>query len=344
MEFDLSTSPHQRFNPLTGEWVTVSPQRTRRPWKGQVEQTPRMGLPSYDPDCYLCPGNQRAGDTCNPNYQGVYVFTNDFASLLPQSPEMSFATHPLLQGRSERGTCRVMCFSPQHDLTLPEMSPQDLLRVVDAWAEQTAELGASYRWVQIFENKGALMGASNPHPHCQIWAESALPNEALKEDEHQLAYFRTHGTPLLVDYGQLEKDLGERLVVENEVWRVVVPFWAAWPYETLLLPTQKVQRFPDLTQPQRKGLVDILKRLLTRYDNLFQVPFPYSMGWHGAPFDNEDESHWQLHAHFYPPLLRSATIRKFMVGYELLGQIQRDLTPELAAEQLRALDDRNYRA
>jgi UDPglucose--hexose-1-phosphate uridylyltransferase len=334
--------PHRRYNALTGDWVLVSPHRTDRPWQGQVEKAPQESRPAYDPNCYLCPGNQRAGGQHNPNYDSTFVFTNDFAALLPDTPPAPPSQDPLLYLESEAGTCRVICFSPRHDLTLPEMPAEDIRRVVDLWTEQIGDLGRRYRWVQIFENKGAMMGSSNPHPHGQIWAGSALPNEPAREDSRQRAYFEQHGAPLLVNYADLETSRRQRLVVENKDWLAVVPYWAVWPFETLLLPRRHVLRLPDLSEGERNALSSILKRLLTRYDNLFEISFPYSMGWHGAPTDDGDYPHWQLHAHFYPPLLRSATVKKFMVGYEMLAEPQRDLTAEQAAERLRALAEVHY--
>lgn len=346
--------PHRRLNPLTGEWVQVSPHRTKRPWQGQVEKTPPETRPSYDPTCYLCPGNERAGGLRNPDYTGTFVFTNDFAALMPAAPDAP-PGNPLLQTQTSRGTCRVMCFSPRHDLTLPEMELPDIRGVVDTWAAQTAELGQTYRWVQVFENKGAIMGCSNPHPHGQIWTLDTLPNEPFKEDVNQRNYWQAHGRALLLDYEQLETERGERMVVQNEGWTAVVPYWAIWPFEILLLPRRHVLRLPDLDDGERDALADILKRLLTRYDNLFQTSFPYSMGWHGAPYTSETRqvsekpdrsasAHWQLHAHFYPPLLRSATVKKFMVGYEMLGEAQRDLTAEQAAARLQEVPEVHYRA
>ena len=389
MEFNPADHPHRRYNPLTGEWLLVSPHRTKRPWKGQVEKPTPEVRPEYDPACYLCPGNERAGGARNPDYESTFVFTNDFSALLPEVPASPVAAHPLLRAESERGTCRVVCFSPRHDLTLPEMGVVEIQAVVDVWATQTAELGQRYRWVQVFENKGAIMGCSNPHPHGQIWAQRALPNEPAKEERQQRAYFEEHGLPLLVDYADLETARQERVVTENEHWLAVVPYWAFWPFESLLMPRRHVLRLPDLGDEEREALAKILKRLLTKFDNLFEVSFPYSMGWHGAPTGPSTSSgqapstssgqapstsstqlsrsgqapsttrpsspkpisgdadggypHWQLHAHFYPPLLRSATVKKFRVGYEMLAESQRDLTAEQAAERLRALPEVHYK-
>jgi UDPglucose--hexose-1-phosphate uridylyltransferase len=336
MTFTPAEQPHRRHNPLTGEWVVVSPHRTRRPWQGQVEKPTREDRPAYDPACYLCPGNVRANGERNPAYTTTFAFTNDFAGLLPDTPHVTVQPHRLLQAQGEPGECRVLCFSPRHDLSLAQMTPDQVRPVVDMWATQVEELGARYRWVQIFENRGALMGASNPHPHGQVWGVTTLPNEPAQEDRQQRAYLEAHGLPLLVDYAVLEQDQGERVVIANDHWLAVVPYWAVWPFETLLLPRRHILRLPDLTSVERDSLAEILKQVLTRYDNLFETAFPYSMGWHGAPTDEGDYAHWQLHAHFYPPLLRSATVRKFMVGYELLSEAQRDLTPEQAAERLRA--------
>lgn len=341
-KFDPTNHPHRRRNPLTNEWVQVSPHRMKRPWQGQVEKAPPDNRPAYDPHCYLCPGNSRANGAQNPDYDGTYVFDNDFAALLPHTPTAT-SSHPLLQLQAVQGTCRVICFSPRHDLTLPEMSQPDLRLVIDTWASQTAELGQTYQWVQLFENKGAMMGCSNPHPHGQVWALNHLPNEAQKEDEQQRRYWQENGRILLLDYVQLEQERQERIVVENAHWLAVVPYWAVWPFELLLLPRRHVLRLPDLADDEREALADILQRLLIRYDNLFEASFPYSMGWHGAPFRIENIDHWQLHAHFYPPLLRSATVKKFMVGYEMLGEAQRDLTAEQAAARLRELSGVHYK-
>ncbi len=343
--FDPIEHPHRRRNLLTGEWVLVSPHRTKRPWQGQVEKGAPEQRPAYDPTCYLCPGNERAGSGHNPAYTNTFVFDNDFAALLPDGPRGDMSQGQFFQMAAETGRCRVICFSPRHDLTLPEMALPDIRRVVDVWAEQIIELGSlpDINYVQLFENKGAAMGASNPHPHGQLWANYSIPQEPAKEDAQQSAYYATHGRPLLLDYVAAEVTAADRLVVENEYWVACVPFWAVWPFETILLPRQHVVQLPDLTPQERAALADILKRLLTRYDNLFETSFPYSMGWHGQPTDGAYHPHWQLHAHFYPPLLRSATVKKFMVGYEMLGNPQRDITAEQAAARLRALSEVHYK-
>jgi UDPglucose--hexose-1-phosphate uridylyltransferase len=340
--FDPNEHPHRRYNALTGEWITVSPHRTKRPWKGQVEKPPREVLPHYDPQCYLCPGNTRAEGSVNPDYEQIYVFVNDYAALLPDTPAYIDKSNPLLVTETEQGTCRVICFSPRHDLTLAEMPLDAIRRVINTWASQVEELGERYRWVQVFENRGAIMGSSNPHPHGQVWAGSALPNEPYKEEQQQIVYFHEYGTPLLLDYVNIEIKKETRVLLQNEDWVVVVPYWALWPFETLLLPRRHVLRLPELLDQERKNLADILKRLLIKYDNLFEVSFPYSMGWHGAPTGKGDYNHWQLHAHYYPPLLRSATVKKFMVGYEMLAEAQRDLTAEQAVVRLRNLSDQHY--
>jgi UDPglucose--hexose-1-phosphate uridylyltransferase len=341
--FDAKLHPHRRLNPLTGRSVLVSPQRSLRPWQGQQEDlaidADRSG---HDRACYLCAGNRRVNGEVNPHYEGPYVFTNDFAALLSDSPDPPADLHPLLQSEGVRGTSRVICFSPDHARTLPELSLPEIEAVIDTWQAQCAELGRHWRWVQVFENKGAAMGCSNPHPHGQIWATDVLPGEPANEDRRQREYRREHGRALLLDYAALEQSDGERTVVETEHWLAVVPYWAQWPFETLLLPKGAVARLTELSPAQASDLALVLKRLTSRYDNLFRCSFPYSMGWHGAPFDGADSTHWQLHAHFYPPLLRSATVRKFMVGYEMLAEVQRDLTPEQAAAALRAQRDIHY--
>jgi UDPglucose--hexose-1-phosphate uridylyltransferase len=292
----------------------------------------------------LCAGNTRAGGHRNPDYKDTFVFDNDYPALLSESGESGSGqqTDSLFQHAAVEGACRVICFSPRHDLTLPRMSTSSIRLVVDVWAEQTEELGQRYPWVQVFENKGAVMGCSNPHPHGQIWASNQLPEIPSTEDQRQSRYHQQHGSVLLLDYIHREIDRRQRVVVESEHWGVVVPYWATWPFETLLVAKRSVPRIADLLDPERDDLADVMKQLLTRYDNLFETSFPYSMGWHGAPFIDGDVSHWQLHAHFFPPLLRSATIKKFMVGYEMLGEPQRDLTPEQAAERLCAVSNQHY--
>ena len=330
----LATEPHRRYNPLTEEWVLVSAGRGQRPWLGAEEPEVRAAAPTFDPQCYLCPGNVRANGDVNPAYAETFVFANDFSALRPTTSTAVFADS-LLRAEGEQGVCRVVCFSPRHDLTLGRMSAQAVRRVIDLWADQTDELGAGHRWVQVFENRGEAMGASNPHPHGQIWAGTALPNEGAREDAAQRAHKASRKRRLLLDYVDQES-AGQRVVAETADWLAVVPFWAAWPFETLLVPKRPASRLSELDAAARDELAGVLRDLLERYDGLFQRPFPYSMGWHQAPFGDGDPDAWQLHAHFYPPLLR-ASVRKFMVGYELLAETQRDLTPEEAAERLRVV-------
>jgi UDPglucose--hexose-1-phosphate uridylyltransferase len=334
---DLFADPHRRYDPLRDAWVLVSPGRTDRPWQGGVERPQVEARPSFDPSCYLCPGTTRANGETNDRYASTYVFTNDFAALRPDTSDATWEDG-LLRAEGEQGTSRVICFSPRHDLTLAAMPAEEVRGVVDLWAEQTAELGRRYRWVQVFENRGEAMGASNPHPHGQVWAGTALPTDVAREDASQRAYRERTGRTLLGDLAAQEAD-GPRVVEANETWLALVPFWAVWPFEVLVLPRTAVARMPELDDARRDALAAILGRVLRRYDALFGVPFPYSMGWHGAPFgEGSDRESWTLHGHAYPPLLRSATVRKFMVGYELLAEAQRDVTPEDAAARLRVLE------
>lgn len=341
--FSVNEHTHRRYNPLTGDWLLVSPHRNKRPWQGQQEVSDWPQSQSHDPGCYLCPGNLRANGQANPHYQQTFVFPNDFAALTEETPITPESLDPLFQLQAEQGTSRVICFSSDHSKTLPLLSEDEILNVIKTWIDQAAELGRSYPWVQIFENKGAVMGCSNPHPHGQIWAQKHLPTIAQKENQCQQTYFSEHKHSLLLDYASKESEKKERVVSENKDWIVVVPFWAAWPYETLLLPKFSCARITELNIDAQKSLAMIMRDITTRYDNLFACSFPYSMGWHGAPFIDGDVSHWQLHAHFYPPLLRSASVRKFMVGYEMLAEPQRDISPEQAAGNLRQQSTTHFR-
>jgi len=341
---DLTEHSHRRFNPLTHEWVIVSPHRTKRPWQGQVEPASQPELSTYDPDCYLCPGNRRAEGNANPHYSDIFVFDNDFPALRSDIPSGHVDSGSLLIAEAERGICRVICFSPNHALTLPRMQTSAIRLVVDAWARQYKDLATSplIGHVQVFENRGEMMGASNPHPHCQIWASESVPNEPAKELSSLGAYLEKNASCLLCDYSATETASGERVVCENDHFLAVVPFWAVYPFEVMVLTKQHRASIDKLDDSARDALADILKRVTTRYDNLFLTPFPYSMGFHQAPTDGKENRHAHLHAHFYPPLLRSATVRKFLVGFEILGGPQRDITPESAAARLRELNERHY--
>lgn len=344
-EFELKVHPHRRFNPLTQEWVLVSPHRAQRPWQGQIEATPAEASVPLDPKCYLCPGNARAGGVKNPKYKGTFVFDNDFAALRPDIPPGELREGELLLAQSEAGRCRVVCFSPRHDLTLARMGVNEIRAVIDTWCDEFSELAGqpNVRSVQIFENRGAMMGCSNPHPHCQIWANESVPDELAREVAGQKDYFAKRKSGLLEDYLGLELGKKERVVCSNEHFAVAVPFWAVWPYETLLISRRRVSSLPELKEQERGGLAQILRQITIRYDNLFKTPFPYTMGFHQRPTDEAAAyPEFHLHAHFYPPLLRSATVKKFMVGYEMLAMPQRDISPELAAAQLRELPEIHY--
>jgi len=335
---DLQAAIHRRLNPLTGEWVLVSPHRTTRPWQGQTE-TAAAAVPSYEASCYLCPGNTRASGSANPNYDSTFVFDNDFAALCSGQSGSAGIDRGLLQARSESGICRVISYSPRHDESLGRMALGGIRRIVDCWAHEYQSLGdlRHINAVTIFENRGGMMGASSPHPHGQVWANESIPDALAKESASQRRHLERHGTCLLCDYVALELAAGDRLVSVNEQFAVVVPFWAIWPFETLLLPRAHATAIHTLDSSAREGLSRSLKDVVARYDALFGVEFPYTMGWHQQPTDGARHGHWHLHAHFYPPLLRSATVRKFMVGYEMLAGPQRDITPEAAAARLRTL-------
>jgi UDPglucose--hexose-1-phosphate uridylyltransferase len=340
----LTEDPHRRLNALTNEWVLVSPHRAARPWQGEVAKLPAAAEPSYDPTCYLCPGNTRAGGIRNPTYASTFVFDNDFAALKAQTARarLDVDNKGLLVAEAESGICRVICFSPRHDLTLATMTVDQIEPVVHTWMQQFQELAGmqDIRHVQIFENRGAMMGASNPHPHCQVWATSSIPEAPSKELSAQSAYLKSHDNCLLCDYVALERREQVRVVWENKVFVALVPFWAVWPFEILLCSRRHFSSMLEFTGEEVRSLSDVLQRVTSTYDKVFGVPFPYSMGFHQSPCDGREHPEWHFHAHYYPPLLRSATIRKFMVGFEMLGTPQRDITPEIAAERLRELAGR----
>ncbi len=344
MEFNIAEHSHRRYNALTGEWVLVSPHRSKRPWQGKVEKIETENRPPYDATCYLCPGNPRAGGKKNPAYADTFVFDNDFAALQPDIPGGVHNVNDLLLAKAEQGICRVICFSPKHNLTLPQLQVSEIEKVIDVWIDEFITLSSKQdiNYVQIFENKGEMMGCSNPHPHGQIWAQKSIPVEVEKENIRQQEYFTLHNISLLSAYLDLETPGGERLILRNNSFIVLTPFWAVWPYETIVIPRRPMKDISVMTKEEKKDFADIIKRLTVRYDNLFNVSFPYSAGIHQAPADGNSNEHWHWHMHFYPPLLRSATIKKFMVGYEMLANPQRDITPEFSAERLRSLPAAHY--
>jgi len=339
MPLNFSEDPHKRYNILTDEWVLVSPHRTKRPWQGKQEAKDTEIRPSHDPSCYLCSGNTRANGTQNPVYENTYVFDNDFGALIPGTKSASYKDG-LLKAKGEKGICRVLCFSPDHSKTLPDMEIKDIEKVVDMWQEQYMELGSKsfIKHVQIFENKGAIMGCSNPHPHGQIWAQSSIPQEVVKKSKQQKKYWKANQRSLLLDYLEQELESRKRIVFENDHFVALVPFWAVWPYEAMLIPRRHFQHIGQMNALEKEAFATILKDLTQRFDRLFDTSFPYSSGIHQSPTDGADHPEWHFHMSFYPPLLRSATVKKFMVGYEMFGSPQRDISAEMAAEQLRNLE------
>ena len=345
MKFNIKDHPHKRYNPLTGEWVLVSPHRTKRPWQGQVEKIHEEKRPEYDPMCYLCPGNERAGGIKNPDYKNTFVFTNDFSALLIDTPEGTINNN-LIQVRSEKGICKVVCFSPRHDLTIPEMELENIKKIIDVWVKEYINLSTNnnINYIQIFENKGAVMGCSNPHPHGQIWASNSIPDEPLKEGINQKEYFKKNKKTILEEYLLYELNKKERILIENDYFVALIPFWAIWPFESMIISKRKVQNIIELSKEEKTNFADIYKQLTIMYDNLFETSFPYSAGIHQSPTDGKNYPEWHLHMHFYPPLLRSAAVKKFMVGYEMLASPQRDITAEQSAEKLRNLSKIHYKS
>jgi UDPglucose--hexose-1-phosphate uridylyltransferase len=345
INFAFSEHPHRRYNPLTGEWLLVSPHRAKRPWQGQVEKKQEEKLPAYDPGCYLCPGNMRAGGLKNPDYKDTFVFVNDFSALKSEIPGGRYEDSKIFNAESEKGLCKVICFSPRHDLTIPEMSTDAIKKVVDVWQNEYAEIGGLdyINHVQIFENKGSIMGCSNPHPHGQIWAQESIPAEPYKECFYLKKYFDRNKKSLLSVYLEKELEKEERTIVANDNFVVIAPFWGIWPYETIIISRRHFQNISLMSEEEKLSFADILKKLTIIYDNLFEVSFPYSAGIHQSPTDGKHHPEWHFHMHFYPPLLRSETIKKFMVGYEMLGNPQRDITPEISAKQLRELPKVHYK-
>lgn len=343
MKTELNNTPHRRYNILTGEWILVSPHRTKRPWQGKTEDGKNQKKEQYDPSCYLCPGNTRASGDTNPDYKEPFTFINDFSSLLPHSSEIDFE-EGLLKAESEKGICKVVCFSPDHSLTLPLMDENDITRVIQMWKKEYVELGANkgINYVQIFENKGAIMGCSNPHPHGQIWSQSSIPTEILKKSIKFKEYWNKNQRSLLADYLEQELKNGQRILKENEHFAALVPYWAIWPFEAMIIPKRHLQHIGQLTAAEEKSYAEILKKLTIKYDNLFDSSFPYSSGIHQIPTNGKLYPEWHFHMSFYPPLLRSATVKKFMVGYEMFAGPQRDITAEEAAQRLNELSEIHY--
>jgi len=345
MEFNLREHSHRRYNPLTGEWIQVSPHRAKRPWQGQNEKASKAEVNNYDPACYLCPGNERSNGKLNPRYESTFSFVNDFSAIIQDVPQGAIDEKELLVARAEKGICKVVCFSPDHSLTVAEMSVDNIEMIVKLWIEEYRQLSdiPFINYIQIFENKGEIMGCSNPHPHGQIWAQESIPMEPLKKQQCQLKYFVQHGNTLLSNYLLLESQKKERIIAENDHFVLVVPFWATWPFESMIIPRRKMARITEMNSQEVRAFSEMYKMIAVKYDNLFETSFPYSAGIHQAPSDGKEHAEWHWHMVFYPPLLRSATVKKFMVGYEMLANPQRDISAEFSAERLRSMPVIHYK-
>jgi len=343
--FDATTHPHRRYNPLLDEWILVSPHRAKRPWQGQNETIETVEEIHYDPNCYLCPGNLRSNHTPNPVYEDCFVFENDFPALMQETVGKTDENEPLFQIEPEQGINKVICFSPKHHLTLPQMSLLEIKKIVDTWQQEYHTLGSLdfINYVQIFENKGAVMGCSNPHPHGQIWAQKSIPTLIRRTQAQLEKYFEKHQKTMLEDYVQKELTLKERIIFENESFVLLVPFWATWPFETMIVSKKAFQNIGQFNEEEKLNFAEMIQHITIKYDNIFETSFPYSAGIHQSPTDGKNNEAWHFHMHFYPPLLRSGTVKKFMVGYEMLAESQRDMTPEQSAERIRLQSHIHYK-
>lgn len=339
---NFNQNSHRRKNILTGEWVLVSPARTKRPWQGKQEPKTETEIIDYDPNCYLCPGSKRANKEINPSYNSTFSFTNDFPAIIDSN--QNNLNDGLLEAKTESGICKVLCYSPNHSLTMPLMSVKEIVLIIRLWQEEYKKIGSlkTINHIQIFENKGKIMGCSNLHPHGQVWAQESIPTETLRKQHHQKEYYMRNNSSLLLNYIEQELKIGTRIICQNNSFVALIPFWAIWPYETMIIPKKHYRNILELSKKEVTDYATILKILTTKYDNLFNISFPYSSGIHQAPTNNNKNNEWHMHMSFYPPLLRSNNIKKFMVGYEMFAEPQRDITPEHAAEKLRNCSETHF--